>query len=479
MPDTANDIDLAYLSATQALAMFTARTLSPVELLEALIDRIEATEGTINAVVDRRYDEARGEAKASADRYAHGQPLPLDGLPVAAKEEHPMAGRSWRQGSHVLADVVADTDHPIIERITQAGGIVHIRTATPEFCCTGFCHSAMWGITRNPWSLDWSPGGSSGGSGAALAAGYAPLATGSDIAGSIRIPSSLSGVVGFKPPFGRVPARPPYNLDQYCHDGPMARSVADVALLENVIAGAHSSDTASLRFPPTIPPVHESVEGLHVALCLQMGDWPLAVEVRANTLRVAQSLRGAGAVVDEVQLPWTTDQVWAAAQAHFAAIMGAGITAVDAEHGDLLNDYTRAFARSMTSELSYYEGLELEGHLWQPLGQLFERFDALICPTMATDGFRAGDSYLQGPFDVGDGQVGHHIMMAMTLPFNLFSRCPVVAVPSGRAANGVPTGVQVVGRTHDDVTAFRVAAAVESTGVGYHDPAWRPFVRGF
>jgi Asp-tRNA(Asn)/Glu-tRNA(Gln) amidotransferase A subunit family amidase len=473
------DLELAYLSATDALSMFRAGTLSPVELLDALIDRIESVDGTINAVVDRRYDEARVEAKASADRYAGGgEPLPLDGLPVAAKEEHPMAGRSWRQGSHVLADVVADVDHPIIERITNAGGIVHIRTATPEFCCAGFCHTTMWGVTRNPWNPDWSPGGSSGGSGAALAAGYAPLATGSDIGGSIRIPSSLSGVVGFKPPFGRVPAMPPYNLDQFCHDGPMARSVADLALIENVIAGPHWRDTASLRFPPTIPAEAESVAGLRVAVCLRLGDWPLAPEVESNTRRVARSLAAAGAVVEEVELPWTLDKIWLAVQAHFAAIMGAGIAAVEAAHGDLLNDYTRAFATSATSELSFYEGLELEGELWAPLGRLFEQFDALVCPTMATDGYRAGESYVDGPFQVGDGQVRHHLLMAMTVPFNLFSRCPVVAVPSGLATNGVPTGVQVVGRTYDDVTAFRVAAAVEATGVGFHDATWRPPATG-
>jgi aspartyl-tRNA(Asn)/glutamyl-tRNA(Gln) amidotransferase subunit A len=132
----------------------------------------------------------------------------------------------------------------------------------------------------------------------------------------------------------------------------------------------------------------------------------------------------------------------------------------------------------MTSELTFYQGLELEGELWAPLGRIFEQADAVVCPTMATEGFVAGNAYLEGPFAVGDGEVGHHILMAMTLPFNLFSRCPVVAVPSGRAANGVPTGVQVVGRTYDDVTAFRVAAAVEAAtaaaGVGWQSPAWRP-----
>jgi len=468
--------DLAYLSATELLRRFTARELSPVELLDALIDRIEALEPRINAVCDRRYAEARVEAAHAAERYLgkHGGPRPLEGLPVVAKEEHPMTGRSWTQGSLTLKDVVAEYDHPIIERIQAAGGIIHARVTTPEFCCAGFCHTTMWGTTRNPWNTDYSPGGSSGGTGAALAAGYAPLGTGSDIGGSIRIPSSLSGVVGYKPPFGRVPALPPYNLDQFCHDGPMARSVADVALIENVIAGPHPRDVVSLRNPPQIPAELDGVEGLRIAVCLALGDWPLAPEVEANTRRVAASLAAAGAIVDEVTLPWTRDEIFTAAQAHFAAIMGAGIAAIEAEHGDLLNDYTRAFATSMTSDLSYYEGLELEGHLYEPLGMLFEQYDALICPTIAADGLEADNPYIDGPMLVNGVDVKHHILMCMTLPFNLFSRCPVMAVPSGRAANGVPTGVQVVGRTYDDVTAFRVAAVVESSGVGFHDPSWRP-----
>lgn len=468
--------DLAYLSATEIRRRFVAKQLSPVELLEALIERIEALEPRVNAVCDRRYDEARAEAAHAAERYAgkHGGPRPLEGLPVAAKEEHPMVGRSWTQGSFTEQHTVAEVDHPIIERIQAAGGVIHVRVTTPEFCCAGFCHTEMWGITRNPWNTDYAPGGSSGGTGAALAAGYAPLGTGSDIGGSIRIPSSLSGVVGFKPPFGRVPALPPYNLDQFCHDGPMARSVADLAILENVVAGPHWRDVASLPPTPPLPTTFDGVEGLRIALCTDLGDWPLAPEVEANTRRVGAALAAAGAQVTEVNLPWTRHQIWTAAQAHFQGIMGAGIAKVAKEHGDVLNDYTRAFAASMVSEISFYKGMELEGHLYEPLGRLFQEHDALVCPTMATDGFVAGNPYIDGPFLVNGVDVGHHILMCMTLPFNLFSRCPVVAVPSGRADNGVPTGVQVVGRPFDDAMAFRVAGSVESTGVGYHDPSWRP-----
>ncbi len=470
------DNDLAYLSAVAALAGFRDGSLSPIDYLEALIERIERLEPTINAVAERRYTEARAEAIVAADRYSAGTARPLEGLPVAAKEEHPMAGRSWTQGSLTLVDEVAPYDHPIIERIQAAGGIIHIRTTTPEFCCAGFCHSRLWGLTRNPWNTDFSPGGSSGGSGAALAAGYAPLATGSDIGGSIRIPASLSGVVGFKPPWARVPALPPYNLDQFCHDGPMARTVADCALLEDVIAGAHWRDPAALPYPPLVGDAGGSVEGMRIAVCLRLGDWPLDADVERNTRRVAESLRDAGAIVEEVTLPWTTADVWATANAHFATIMGAGILAVDKAHGVLLSDYTRAFAREFTTdvELGFYEGLEHEGAMWEPLGVLFQTYDALVCPTMATAGFEAGNSYLSGGLAIGDGHVHHHILGAMTLPFNILSRCPVVAAPSGRAFNGVPTGVQVVGHPYDDVTAFRVAAAVEATGVGFPHAQWRP-----
>ena len=160
-------------------------------------------------------------------------------------------------------------------------------------------------MTRNPWNPKFSPGGSSGGSGAALAAGSTTLATGSDIGGSIRIPSSFCGVTGFKPPYGRVPEVPPFNLDHYCHEGPLARTVADCALLENVIAGPHPSDIVSLRPKLEIPEVLGSAAGLKIALSPDLGCYPVDANVAANTLAAADRLRDAGAQVDEVTLPWT------------------------------------------------------------------------------------------------------------------------------------------------------------------------------
>ena len=468
--------ELHYDTAHEVLEMFRNRELSPMEYLESLIERIETQDQVINAVVDRRYDEARTEARAAEQRYlGRGDaPRPLEGLCIAAKEEQPMKGRSWRQGSLAFADEVAKYDHPIIERIQSAGGIIHIRTATPEFSCAGFTHSKLWGITRNPWNTEYAPGGSSGGSAAALAAGYAPLATGSDIAGSIRIPASFCGVTGFKPPFGRVPGLAPYHLDQYCHDGPLARRVADCGLLENVIAGPHWRDNVSLRDPPQIPRDGAGVEGVRVGLSITLGDWPVDADVVTNTRKVAEALRHAGAIVEEVTLPWTVDRFWQATRAHFAAIFGPGIARIEAEHGDLLNDYTRAFVATMDPELTFYEGLVEETALWDPLGRLFEDIDILLCPTVATSGLQAGNSYIDDAVIIDGQPLGHHIVAMMTVPFNLFSRCPVLSVPSGLASNGVPTGVQIVGRTYEDVSTFQVGAAVEAAGFGFGSADWRP-----
>ena len=231
--------ELCYLSAHEALERFASRELSPVELMEAVIARADETEPEVNALCIRRSEEALDSARRAEQRYLVGRPSPrpLEGLPIAVKEETAIAGQRTTQGSLIYEHFVPAESAVVVSRVLAAGAIVHARSTAPEFSCAPFTHSRLWGVTRNPWNTAYSPGGSSGGSAAALAAGSTTLATGSDIAGSIRIPSSSCGVVGFKPPYGRVPESPPFNLDHYCHEGPLARTVADCALLENVMAG--------------------------------------------------------------------------------------------------------------------------------------------------------------------------------------------------------------------------------------------------
>ncbi|GAA2848501.1 amidase [Streptosporangium fragile] len=469
--------ELAYLSAIDALAKFTARELSPVELLSAVVERAGQTEKSVNAFAERWFDQAMAQAREAEDRYLRGTARPLEGLPVALKEEQPIAGHPLRDGSLLLRDNVSDVTHPVVDRIVAAGGIVHARTTTPEFCAAGFTHSDLWGITRNPWSLDHSAGGSSGGSGAALAAGTAVLATGSDIGGSIRIPASFNGVVGFKPPYARVAGLPPYNLDHYCHDGPMARTVADCALLQNVIAGQDPRDPVSLPAPPPIPPYSGSLAGRRVAVCMNLGDYPVEPDVVAATWDAVRALTEAGAVVEEVELPWKRAEIMRAAWAHYGAIFGPIIAEEVATHGDGITRYARDFMeRSLRAadELGFYGALKIEARVHDALAAVFERFDALVCPTSGTPALLAGEDYLETPLVVDGVTLDHNLEAPLTVPFNIASRCPVLSVPSGRSEQGVPTGVQVVGRPYDDHTVFEVGAAVTAALPWYADEAWKP-----
>jgi Asp-tRNA(Asn)/Glu-tRNA(Gln) amidotransferase A subunit family amidase len=257
------DEDLCYLSVVEALGRFKARTLSPVELMRAVIARAEAVEPKINAFPMTRYDQALEEAKKAEARFMRtdGRVRPLEGIPMAIKNETTIKGWRSTQGSLVYKDSIDDYTAPAAERILRAGAIVHARSAAPEFSCAPYTHSRLHGITRTPWNLDWSCGGSSGGAGAALAAGSTTLANGSDIGGSIRIPASMTGVVGFKPPYGRNPDSGPFNLDHYNHSGPMARTAADCALFQNVLAGPHPTDIATIRPRLRVPLRHGDIKG--------------------------------------------------------------------------------------------------------------------------------------------------------------------------------------------------------------------------
>ena len=469
--------DLHYLNATEALRSFRARELSPVELVQAVIDRAEKVEPTINAFAQTLNDEALEQARGAEARYAGiGEaPRPLEGIPVAVKEEAPIAGQKNTLGSLPLRDVVADHTAVFAERIIDAGGIVHARSTTPEFSCAAVTWSKLWGVTRNPWNTVYAPGGSSGGSGASLAAGSTTLATGSDIGGSIRIPSSFCGVVGFKPPYGRVPEVEIFNLDHYCHEGPLARTVADCALLQNVIAGPDPSDVVSLRPKLVIPDTLEPVAGMRIALSVDLGCYEVDEDVVANTRAAADRLTDAGVTVEEVSLPWELAQINRAARIHYGMIFGPSVQELYEEHGDEFTSYARRLVEE-SSEIpksAFVEGLELEGRIYAPLGALLDRFDALICPTFAVPALPAeydpGDALEVNGKPTGDG-----LDVLMTVPFNIASRCPVISVPSGRSRDGVPTGLSIVGKTYDDVTAFRIAAAHEERFPWLDAPERRP-----
>ncbi len=245
------EADLHYISACDAIAAFKARQLSPVELMTAVIVCAEAVTPKINAFTYTFFDRAMDQAKTAEARYTKtdGRLRPLEDIPMVIKDETAIKGERTTFGSLIMKDNIDTKDSRIVERIKRAGATIHGRSCAPEFSCAGVTHSKLWGVTRNPWNLDYTPGGSSGGASAQLAAGTTTLANGSDIAGSIRIPASYCGVVGFKPPYGRVPEDSGFNLDFYAHEGPLAHTVADCALFENC---------APDRIPRTSPPCARS-----------------------------------------------------------------------------------------------------------------------------------------------------------------------------------------------------------------------------
>lgn len=464
--------ELHYLDAATALRLFRTRELSPVELMDAVIARTEAVNGEINALTETLFEEALPAARLAAAKYARSRDItPLLGLPVAAKEKHGLKGRPLSQGLVARKDELAAADHPVIGRIRRAGGIIHARTTTPEYSCATVTHSPLWGVTRNPWNRRLSPGGSSGGSGAALAAGLAPLATASDIAGSTRLPASFTGTVGFKAPYGRIPGLAPLSADHYRGDGPMARTVADTALLADVMAGRHPGDHTSLADSPWLavsgletPDGGASVAGMRIALCIRLGNYAVAPDVEANTRAAASALRDAGAVVEEIELPWTTASISRTIFTHFGYLLGPAMEDETAGSVELLAPYTRRFmadARRAAEENRYLDGVRAETRLQAELAAAMEGFDALVCPASAVPALDAEGMYLDGIGADAD-HLEHYWQGHMTAPFNIANRCPVLAVPSGMADCGIPTGVQIVGHPFDDPTVFRVGAALET-----------------
>jgi len=458
--------ELCYLPATEALRRFRARELSPVELMRAVIERADQTESIVNALCHTFYDEALAAARTAEDRFAAGTAGPLEGLPLAVKEEEAIEGQPWTQGSLIHRDTIAPYTSEFARRQLAAGAIVHARSTAPEFSCAGFTHSRIHGVTRNPHNPELSVGGSSGGSAASLAAGTSTLASGSDIGGSIRIPAAACGVGGFKPPYRRVPVDPPYNLDTYCHCGPLARTVADCALYENVLAGVDPADIVSLREPLLLPDRFVGIGGLRIALSLELGgDWTIGDDVRANTLAVAEALRAAGAQVDEVDLTLPYDDVMQAVSIHFHHGFAADIGEAVRAHPELVCDYTRAMvddAEQLSRGGGVAEGLRLEAKLYAPVGELLQRYDALVIPSSRVAGLDAGDGYADHAPVAGGTELEFYLGNFLTPVFNILSRCPVLAVPSGFGARNAPTGVQIAGRTYDDLTVFRVGAALEA-----------------
>ncbi len=466
--------DLHFVSAIEALARFHARTLSPVELIRALLARTERVGPAVNAFTRMFPERALEDARRAEDRYLAGTARPLEGIPLAVKDLHPIAGEITTHGSIVFRDNRDESTLTTVERLLHAGAILFARTTSPELGLATVTHSRLWGVTRNPWNLAYTPGGSSGGAGAALAAGLVTLADGSDYGGSIRIPASCCGVVGYKPPRGRNPGD---SLDPFSHFGPLARTVHDVIAMQNVMAGPSPTDPNSLPDRFEISSAQEpGLAGWRVAYSMDLGHKTIDPEVVAATRNTLDLLRGLGCTIEEVELGWT-DRIREAFELHHAAADASASWMLLPTQRDVLTDYAvHAIERGMTvTGRAVFDTQEVRAEMFRALGPILGRVDLFVCPTTAVPALAAEHSPLTETIEIAGVRVPGHRGWVLTYPFNMLPTLPVLSIPSGRSRSNVPTGVQLVGRPYDDAAVFRAGVAIEAArGVWYDDSAHRP-----
>ena len=460
------DLELCYMTASEALARFRAKSLSPVELMEAVIARIEAINPELNAFTYTFFDRALDQSRGAEARYASGgdEARPLDGVPVAIKDFHPVEGEITTLGSKIFEHNRPTHTAPTVARLFGAGAIMHCRTTTPEFAHAPATRSPLWGVTRNPWNLDYTPGGSSGGAGAALAAGMTPLADGTDAGGSVRIPASASGVVGYKPPFGRNPLDRDHPLESLLHYGPMTRSVADAALMQNVTSGPHADDICSLREAVRIPERLESIRGWKIALSMDLGFFEVAPEVARNTREAAKAFEALGCKVEDVALGWSYD-IHDPYLAYWEGMAATTLAQYLPEWRDRMDPYMVGIIENGASHTAatQYNCNLVRGEMYEKLGSILEAYDVLICPALSVPAVKADHDLADPDFQVNGKPTEAYLGWNLCYPFNMVSQCPVICVPSGFCpGTGVPTGLQIVGKTYDDLSVFRAAAAYEA-----------------
>lgn len=452
--------DLADATASELTALFAARSASPTEALQAVRARIERCNPVLNAFCWLDHDAAARSAAQSTERWQRGAPLgPLDGVPVSVKDLILAAGWPTRRGSRTVdPDQPWTEDAPATARLREAGAVLLGKTCTPEFGCKGETNSPLTGLTRNPWNLARTPGGSSGGAAAAVAVGMGPLAVGTDGAGSIRIPSAFCGVFGFKPSFGRVPAHPLSPFGSVAHLGPHSRSVRDAALMFDVLKRPDARDWTSLPPDPTdsLATLEAGVRGLRIAWSPTLGHARVHPEVAAATEAAVRRLQDLGAIVEAVD-PGFADPLEITTGLWFAGAWTVWNTLTPAQQALTDPDFAAEAALGERLTLLEVQRLHLRrGALGSQMRQFMQHWDLLATPAVAVPAFEA--------LPAGARPMTPEAMLGWTpfsYPFNLTQQ-PACSLPCGFTSDGLPVGLQLVGPMFGDALVLRAARAFES-----------------
>jgi aspartyl-tRNA(Asn)/glutamyl-tRNA(Gln) amidotransferase subunit A len=454
--------DLCWTPATTLAAMIRRKKVSPVEVVDAVLARIEKINPRLNAYVLVLGDEARKQAKAAERALTRRSATPgaLHGVPYSTKDLVITKGVTTTMGTPLYRDNVPTEDAPIVGRMNAAGAINLGKTNTPTLGWIGATHNLVFGVTRNPWDLEKTPGGSSGGASSAVAAGLAPLAIGTDGGGSIRIPASLAGIFGHKPSYGRIPIYPVSAAWSVSHVGPMTRTVADAALMMNVCAGPDERDQYSLPADKVdyLKAIKGSLKGLRVAYTDDLGfTEAIDPEVRESCAKAARVFKELGCRVETVSPGWPSPkEAW---KQIFCGGIAARLAPYRARRNEVEPGLWDLVEETLAGTPTRYVEAWFERLAWwqQHPRPFFETYDLLLTPTVACPAFDADG---EGPGVIAGTPVDRYGWIPFTFPFNLTGQ-PGASVPCGFTRDGLPIGLQIIGRRYDDVTVLRAAAGFE------------------
>lgn len=462
------DTDLLFMPAARAAALIRRRKLSPVEYTEAVLAAAEAAQPRLNCFATLMPEEARAAAKSAEQAVMDGKPLgPLHGIPIGIKDLVDVAGIPTRHGSAIFADNVAKTDDILVTRLREAGAVIYAKTSTPEFGVKGLTDGPAFGITRNPWNLERTPGGSSGGSAAAVAAGLGPIALGTDGAGSIRGPAACCGLVGLKPTLGAVPAdtsRDAFGNNVYA--GPLARTVTDAAIMHAVLSGPSAKDPWSQTGQDThaLSPAltGNDLSAIRIGYLPRCANPRVAADVIANTQACLDAWASLGADVEEVidTIDWIEYEGRVLYQANFTVFCAQYLP----RWQNAMDPVTLAFMqRGEAFTLADFRNAQFaRTRLYRAIEALFSRYDFLVTPTATRTALPVGFDAANDEVEV-DGVKSGITRQGWTspqYPFNLTGH-PALALPSGFGADGLPTSVQVIGRWGRETDVLRIGAALE------------------
>ena len=453
-------IDLAFKTALELRQAIAARQVSPVEVMQATLARAERFDPKLNCFATYTPELALEAAKKAEQDLMAGNAIgPLHGLPISVKDLIAVKDLRLTFGSRANANNVAAVDAPSVERVRAAGACIIGKTTTSEFGCKAVGDSPLTGITRNPWDTTKTPGGSSCGAAASVAAGMTPFALGTDGGGSIRVPCSLTGLFGIKAQFGRVPVYPVAATPTLAHVGPIARTVRDAALLLSVISGHDRRDPFAIAgaVPDFLGACDQPAQGMRIAWSRTLGYANPDPEVAAIAERAAKVFVDLGCEVVEVEKVLDEDPVdlWVS---EFYAGVGVRLKKQLTEQRELLDpavaDVLKDALRQTSEE--YYTKVFRRYELREKMRVFFEPFDLLLTPALPCAAFDVG---LNTPPQHADRSIVSWVYY--TYPFNLTGQ-PAASIPAGFTRSGLPVGLQMVAKINHETDIFRAAAAYEA-----------------